>query len=763
MKNIKKIILVVMVVMTSITSKAQQLLHQGTVVMTHSPYHGNCTATSPHIGNGNVVAILDASNTSGIPSTSGNKFVWTQFTTGNNKPLWVSKTDWVADRLGKVFGITLDDTGNIYVSNTSIYNGETLLNHDKIYKLDRITGNSSVVFDYADFTSINSPNKGLGNLKIFKIGAINFLAFTCWENGKIYILKQPSGGLSSVAKWTVQDSIKPSKLNATSVPYGIAVRPKPLSVAGIFEVYYGVYDMASTTGHHTDINKIEIDNVGHFIAGSEAVILSSISSTSTYCSNGTGTVDNNTSIPIADISFSSDFKKMVVGEQGLNNSFTYQAHNSIVHEYEYGTSWTTTSSVLPCGNIYNQGGSCPINGLNAVGGVSYWNNILFADGQTQCDTSILYSTDLIYLSSAYSSSFTVPLNEVVTSNNFGLLQNQSTVSVYGFQGLASKNTFTSSLNASYASLKVDADDIYNLCDKWALGDIEAFNESQNCAPPCNCGTWQSIQKGADTNYWVNTDPPTTPTTITWMQGAPLPTDPIIPHYNCTNSCEATYTYALSSTAHGASSIPLTANSSGSLLLSSNAQTLNNLPCGPYFLIIIPKCGTNTCPPVRIPIVIQCPPPCSTCSGNAEVGLQGTPSILTGSVAVNYTLSNSTPVTEVRVSVEDFRVINVTGNENCLICQNQPKSWGSIQSANLTGVTNTTALSSDVTVDNREVVFKNIPLFNLTGNVLAMNLALPQTTGLSCCTLKAEVCIKFIIRDINCCEREITKCFSVDLK
>jgi hypothetical protein len=45
----------------------------------------------------------------------------------------------------------------------------------------------------------------------------------------------------------------------------------------------------------------------------------------------------------------------------------------------------------------------------------------------------------------------------------------------------------------------------------------------------------------------------------------------------------------------------------------------------------------------------------------------------------------------------------------------------------------------------------------------MNLALPATTGLSCCTLKAQVCIKFIIRDINCCEREITRCFTVDLK
>lgn len=761
--------LVVMVIIASITCKAQ-LLKQGSIVMTHSPFHTDCSgSTTPSSLSSSVVAIFDASNTSAIPSTSSNKFVWTQFTTGNNKPLWVSKADWIADSIGKVFGITLDDIGNIYVANTSIYGGETTTQHDKIYKLDRITGNKSVVFDYADVNATNSPNQGLGNLKLFKIGSVNYIAFTCWENKKIFILKEPSGGLTSTAKWTIHDASKPTLLNATSVPYGVAVRPKPAPAVGIYEVYYGVYDMASTTGHHTDINKIEIDNMGHFIASSETNIFTGITSTSIYCNNGTGTVNNNTPIPIADISFSSDFKKMVVGEQGLTNSYTYQAHNSIVHEYEFGTSWTSTTAKLPCGNTYDQGAPCPINGLNAVGGVSYWNNILFSDAQTKCDTTILYSTDLIYLSTAYSAYSYSPLprlghyaaltNEINTpNNNFGLSQSQATVSVYGFQGLASKNsTFATNLDAFNGSLKVDADDIFNVCDKWRLGDIEAFNVPISCLPPCNCGTWQNIQYGSNTNWWVSPD---TVTTISFLQGQ-IPSNPIIPKYNCSSNCNATFTYSLSST--NGIQITLTSNISGGVVLSSNAQAINNLPCGNYSLFITPKCGSNNCPPVRIPIVITCPPICSSCSGNAQISTQTQPSISYGTVTMSYTLSNSIPVTEVRASVEEFRVINSSGNENCLLCQNKPKTWGSIQSASLAGVTSTTTLSTDAAIDNREVVFKNTPLFNLAGNVLSMNLAIPQTTGLSCCTLKAEVCIKFIIRDINCCEKEIIKCFTFDLK
>jgi hypothetical protein len=98
----------------------------------------------------------------------------------------------------------------------------------------------------------------------------------------------------------------------------------------------------------------------------------------------------------------------------------------------------------------------------------------------------------------------------------------------------------------------------------------------------------------------------------------------------------------------------------------------------------------------------------------------------------------------------------------MLCKNTPKTWGSIQSASLSGINH--ALSNVQTIDNREVVFNNGGLINLTptGN-LTLSLAMPETTGLSCCTLKTEICVKIIIRDVYCCEKEVIKCFTFDLK
>ncbi|HRI22368.1 MAG TPA: hypothetical protein PLA68_15510, partial [Panacibacter sp.] len=77
---------------------------------------------------------------------------------------------------------------------------------------------------------------------------------------------------------------------------------------------------------------------------------------------------------------------------------------------------------------------------------------------------------------------------------------------------------------------------------------------------------------------------------------------------------------------------------------------------------------------------------------------------------------------------------------------------------------TLANPSTLQKDIRELIFNNGgPAFNLAGNTLNLTLGIPGVTGLNCCTLKGEVCIKFIIRDVNCCEREVMKCFTFNLQ
>jgi hypothetical protein len=480
-----------------------QLLKQGSVVMTHSPIHEACNPNFPPDGtsNGNVVAIFNASNTTGIPVNSSNRAVWTTFLSPNPKPMWWAPSDpskkWTADNLGKVFGITLDEVGNIYVSNTSIYGGESGVHHDKIFRLDGSNGGAiSLVFDFSSIFPTVTSQKGLGNIKHFKIGSVHYIAATWWETGKIYILKEPSGGIASSQQWTIHAQYDPSFNNKSqSVPYGVAVRPSPNPSDPVpYQLVFGEYN-TSNTGRFTNIYYMGLDISAQFTGTESLASITGMPTQNTNCANTNGicSVNNNTPVPIADISFSSDYKRMVVGQQALCSPDRYQPHNSRVQEFiDAGSFWNAIGK-YPCGNLntYTCSPGTLTNGYNSVGGVTYSNNILFQDNQIHCDTTILFSTDLIYMGSDYiqgNTNFSIPSAE---SGNFGVITGpatspQTVATVYGFQGLPSNNTFTSNSAAFNYSLKVDANDSYKFCDKWSLGDIEAFNVPLVCSNPPNC-------------------------------------------------------------------------------------------------------------------------------------------------------------------------------------------------------------------------------------------------------------------------------------
>ncbi|MBC7652420.1 MAG: hypothetical protein H7101_11790, partial [Deinococcales bacterium] len=173
--------------------------------------------------------------------------------------------------------------------------------------------------------------------------------------------------------------------------------------------------------------------------------------------------------------------------------------------------------------------------------------------------------------------------------------------------------------------------------------------------------------------------------------------------------------------------------------------------------------------------IICLPLCA-CKGNVTVNANQQSLVVTAQnntstanpvsmVSGSFTLTSSTPVTEVRMLVDEFRVVVKTGNENCRLCKNKPQTWGSINSASLSGVALQTFITPTLTNDIREFVFNNGPstVFNLSNTPLNFSIALPGVTGLDCCNLQIEMCVKIIIRDNNCCESEILKCGTFDLK
>lgn len=185
-------------------------------------------------------------------------------------------------------------------------------------------------------------------------------------------------------------------------------------------------------------------------------------------------------------------------------------------------------------------------------------------------------------------------------------------------------------------------------------------------------------------------------------------------------------------------------------------------------------ATATATPTPTPTPTPTTTPCQ-CDGTATVN-QGAVTVAAqtdvnnsdpvSTATTSFTLNASAPVSEVRMLIDEFRLTTSAGNDNCIVCKNKPQTWANINSASLAGVANQTAGNpSTLQTDVREFVFNNGPgtVFNLNSNTLNLTLGVPGVTGLKCCTLKAEVCIKFIIRDVNCCEREVEKCFTFNLQ
>jgi SdrD B-like domain len=216
----------------------------------------------------------------------------------------------------------------------------------------------------------------------------------------------------------------------------------------------------------------------------------------------------------------------------------------------------------------------------------------------------------------------------------------------------------------------------------------------------------------------------------------------------------------------------------------------NVPNGTYTLQEVPQSGYIPGNPnsAQYTVVVSannsvqtfqffnCPaPPVCPCEGTVTVNQSGVSVTAQNNTSnanpvstatTSFSFSSTVSVSEVRVLVDEFRLTTVTGNENCTLCRNKPQTWANINASSLTGVANQTNANPTVLQsDIRELVFNNGAgtFFNLNGKTLNLTLGVPGVTGLSCCTLKAEVCVKIIIRDVNCCEREIRKCFAFNLQ
>ena len=726
MKNLKYIVLLGSLLLFNIKSFAQFPLNFGDGVITHSPISYTTSGT-----NHPIIRVIHTANTASAPFGSN----W-------NVPLKPANDfydNWTANYLGPVFGITIDQNTkpNVYVSSTQIYTN-TNLNKRKVWRLDGTTGAHSLVYDFNNpsGTGINESEKSLGNVKYFKINTTENIYVSDWQTGEI---RRLTGNSASSILWSNQQGFnqKFGKQNddPTEMPYGIAVRKISASKIKLYYSKISTNSNSDSIGGYgnNEIYSIDINpSNGDFIVATETIAsIPNINLTPTSW-GGYGTPAPSylcTILPvISDIAFTNDSKKMLIGQQSWGGFGILTAHNSKVFEFEnlpfMSGIWANSSNLFPPGQNISQTFSCGINGNNnAVGGVSYSDNKLRQNAVNACDKSVYFSSDFIYIDTNYPSTY-----------------------VYGVQGMNSTGGNISN------SIWIDADDSLAYYDKTCLGDVEIYKNPQICNP-CECGSWGSIGLNDNANWWVNSAAPQPAvTTLSFNQGASMGV--LFPKYNCNGDCDATFSYSISGVP--GANIILTGSSS----LNLSQPVIRNLPCGSYTVNITPSCGNIKCPPIGITLIIVCPPPCSNCSGNATVSINETPTVNNGQVFANFTINNSTPVAEVRVLVDEFRITSTNQNENCLLCKNPPKTWGSIQSATFGALS--PAFSNLLSTDNREAVFSNGNLIAMP-SILALKLALPQTTKLDCCNLKVEICLKITIRDVYCCEKEILKCFTFDLK
>ncbi|MEP6466498.1 MAG: hypothetical protein ABJB05_09330 [Parafilimonas sp.] len=573
MKNIiYKIIILAFITLVNKISFGQ--MNQGDILITHSPQQrwpaGNggitgldCSTAQLTNSNAFVVSLLHAGNTGNIPAPGGVRYTWTDLTPGNNKPWWeplnpgTSPNTWVEDQIGRVFGLTIEDANTFYVANTSIYSGEgNSGHHDTIWRLNPST--NAISFAYG-FPNPTKPDRGIGNIKYFEAGADKYMAATWWEDGSINILwfNAPNNKWVNMIQFYPKFGSTKSDLNL--IPYGIAIR----KIGSNLKLFYGKYDLSSNNNSEVwTADLTVIGNTGSISNESTTAIISTTVKTSAnfYAS----VCSQPASIPISDISFASDYSKLVLAQQSLCCSKQIDAHNSMVFEYIFNPSPTLGNGLFPAGNTSAFTTPAPTNsrddfintrGTNAAGGVSYWNNILFTnaisdEGQPNpeslnCDATVLFTSDFIYFRLIDQNTQlntpgwpTPPTPEVQSGNYPGL----SYPAVYGFQGMPSLNSYASNQDAFDASLKVDADDNYNTMDKWNLGDIEAFNISLDCkTTECSCGHFESLvlNNTTYTTNWPN---------LSFGQG--LASGTLVANYHCNSAteqgCTASYNWQVTS-------------------------------------------------------------------------------------------------------------------------------------------------------------------------------------------------------------------------
>jgi hypothetical protein len=298
--------------------------------------------------------------------------------------------DWTRQVIGDVFGVTLDNNGNIYVASTKVYGFDNLGSPlvqpgipgaGDIYKLDANTGSATRFIQtlnaavYSNGSPDMLPNAGpigpgLGNIR--HSCAYNSFYATDFEDGLIYHIDMNGHILNRFDHGQNLPTASPSR---TAIPDTQTAGFTPLRRRVVAvqdrphwpELFYSVWSRDSgrpSSSVANEIWKIRVDSAGNFIGSATLVI-----TLPPYTTGG------NFSDPVFDISFSASGNSIFLAERSMSSDMFPSAHESRGLAYDWnGTAWVpqpvTTFQIGSYLNKTNAAGGIALD--NGPGGLAWF-------------------------------------------------------------------------------------------------------------------------------------------------------------------------------------------------------------------------------------------------------------------------------------------------------------------------------------------------------------------------------------------------------
>jgi uncharacterized repeat protein (TIGR01451 family) len=387
-------------------------------------------------------------------------------------------SQWTMKNLGTIFGVTLDQSGNIFVAATSAYNGDYYPSGSgTIYRIDGATGAISI---FAQLPNFQDPLLVIQNYPNEAWPALGDVAYDCrfrqffvtnLEDGKIYRLKS---GTSNNMTGTTLSTFDPFAADPGASSPGFAPRGERLVAVEAHNgrVYYSVWKEDCGNGNSNNIDSNEIWSVGLDATGN---FIPSDNRRELQLPDLPG---KNFSNPVFDISFSRN-GRMLLAERTMScsphavpgvppnaqcnsNMLTAYAASTLAAAHaaralEYvcvgdTSEWRLSPSVAPLpwkfniGNHINSPSQCQLGtaGLpaNAAGGVDY-------DYSTTAQYTVWTTGDSL-----------LPANVPIP---------------YGLQGFLPTGGGMSALNGPTTAVAIDVNGIlfpHTYTDKAQIGDVE---------------------------------------------------------------------------------------------------------------------------------------------------------------------------------------------------------------------------------------------------------------------------------------------------